>query len=98
MSGQQELVLARPMENDNEDSWRTTMKTLTRLAAASILTLSVIAPAFAAGEEDTLLERNTYTAQVRHNVRAHRAAESFAYAPAGVANYSTQDFGIESQR
>lgn len=75
------------------------MKTLTKLAAASILTLSVIAPAFAAGEEDTLLERNTYAAQnVQHGVQTHRGAEAFAYAPAGVANYSTQDFGIESQR
>ena len=76
------------------------MKTLAKLAAASILTLSVIAPAFAAGEEDTLLERNTYTVrQVQHNgVRSYRAAEAFAYAPASVATYSTQDFGIESQR
>jgi hypothetical protein len=77
------------------------MKTLTKLAAASILTLAVVAPAFAGGEEDTLLERNTYAAQnVQHNVRAHRAAEAFAYVPASVANstYSTQDFGVESQR
>jgi hypothetical protein len=75
------------------------MKTLTKLAAASILALSAIAPALAAGEEDTLLERNTYAAHnVQHNVRAHRAAEAFAYVPAAVATYSTQDFGIESQR
>jgi hypothetical protein len=75
------------------------MKILTKLAAASILALSVIAPAFAGGEEDTLLERNVYAAQnVQHNVRAHRAAEAFAYAPASVATYSTQDFGIASQR
>jgi hypothetical protein len=77
------------------------MKTLTKLAAASILALSVIAPAFAGGEEDTLLERNTYIAQnVQQNVRTHRAAEAFAYVPASAANstYSTQDFGIESQR
>ena len=74
------------------------MKTLTKLAAASILTLSVIAPAFAAGEEDTLLERNVYAAQVQHNLQAHRAADAFAYAPASVSNYSTQDFGIGSQR
>lgn len=76
------------------------MKTLAKLAAASILSLSVIAPAFATGEEDTLLERNTFTAQqVQHNgVKSHTAAEAFAYAPASVATYSTQDFGIESQR
>jgi hypothetical protein len=75
------------------------MKTLTKLATASILALSAIAPAFAAGEEDTLLERNTYTAQqFQHNVKAHRAADAFAYAPASNATYSTQDFGIESQR
>lgn len=76
------------------------MKTLTKLAAASILALSAFASAFASGEEDTLLERNTYSVQqVQHNgVKSHRAAEAFAYAPASVANYSTQDFGIESQR
>ena len=75
------------------------MKTLTKLAAASILTLSAIAPALAAGEEDTLLERNTYVARtVQHHVRAHRATEAFAYVPAATSNYSTQDFGIESQR
>jgi hypothetical protein len=74
------------------------MKTLTKLAAASILALSAIAPALAA-EEDTLLERNSYSVQqVQHNVQAHRAADAFAYAPASIANYSTQDFGIESQR
>ena len=75
------------------------MKTLTKLAAASILALSAVAPALAAGEEDTLLERNTYAVQnVQHNVRAQRAAEAFAYVPAAVATHSTQDFGIESQR
>ena len=75
------------------------MKTLTKLATASILALSAIAPAFAAGEEDTLLERNTYVGQHgQHNVQAHRATEAFAYVPAAVATYSTQDFGIGSQR
>ncbi len=74
------------------------MKTLTKLAAASILAMSAIAPALAAGEEDTLLERNTYAQNVQHVVHTHRATEAFAYAPASVANYSTQDFGIESQR
>jgi hypothetical protein len=74
------------------------MKTLTKLAAASILALSAIAPALAAGEEDTLLERNTYAQNVQHVAHAHRATEAFAYAPASTANYSTQDFGIESQR
>ena len=75
------------------------MKILTKLAAASILALSAVAPAFAAGEEDTLLERNTYAAQnVQVNVRAHRAAEAFAYVPSSLSTYSTQDFGIESQR
>ncbi len=72
------------------------MKTLTKLAAASILTLAVVAPAFAAGEEDTLLERNTYAQNVQH--QTHRATDAFAYVPGGNATYSTQDFGIESQR
>ena len=75
------------------------MKTLTKLAAASILALTAIAPALAAGEEDTLLERNTYAVQnVQHVARAHRATEAFAYVPGSVTTYSTQDFGIESQR
>jgi hypothetical protein len=70
------------------------MKTLTKLAAASILALSAIAPALAA-EENTLLERNTY---VQHIVQAHRAVDAFAFAPAGVAANNGQDFGIASQR
>jgi hypothetical protein len=32
------------------------------------------------------------------DVRGHRAAVTFAYVPAAVATYSTQDFGLESQR
>jgi hypothetical protein len=87
-------------------TWRMTMKALTKIAAASILTLSVVAPAFAGGEEGTPLERNTYATQhaaqpVRHSrVQSHRASDAFAYAPAGGAayGYSTQDFGIGSQR
>ena len=77
MTSQQELVLARYMENDNEDPHQARCRF---------------------DPDDTLLERNVYTAQVQHNVKAHRAADAFAYAPASVSTYSTQDFGIESQR
>jgi hypothetical protein len=79
------------------------MKTLTKLAVASILALSAIAPALAA-EEDILLERNTYATQnVQHNrvqphsnrMQNHRGVDAFAFAPAGAA--PTYDFGIESQ-
>lgn len=75
------------------------MKTLAKLAAASILALAVVAPAFAA-EENTLLERNSYSAhQVQQNsAKSHRAAEAFAFAPAGVTTYGGVDFSIESQR
>jgi len=79
------------------------MKTLTKLAAASLLALSAITPALAA-EENTLIERSAYGTNVnaqyvRHNgAQAHRAIDAFAFAPADAAAYSTQDFGIESQR
>jgi hypothetical protein len=83
----------------------TKMKALTKLAVASILALSAVAPALAA-EEDTLLERNTYlyTADARPIVRhaqhdranTHRGVEAFASAPAKTTVY-TRDFGIGSQ-
>jgi hypothetical protein len=68
------------------------MQIVTKLIAASLLALSVAAPAFAA-EETTLLERNTY----------HRAAaaDSMAYAPVHAQAATTgavRDFGIGSQR
>jgi hypothetical protein len=79
------------------------MKTFTKFVAASILALSVTAPAFA-GEKDAQLERSTYNAttsvhHVRHNgVKAHHAVDAFAFAPAGVAIQNGPDFSIESQR
>jgi hypothetical protein len=95
IGGLQEIGLASTPEKK--------MKTFTKFVAASILALSAIAPAFA-GEEDTLLERNTYNAttsvrHVRHNgVKAHHAVDAFAFAPAGIAGQNGQNFGIESQR
>ena len=75
------------------------MKTLTKFAVASILALSVAAPALAA-EENTLLERNTYVAQQNqyHRAQAHRAVDAFAFAPAGAVATDGRDFSIESQR
>jgi len=74
------------------------MKTLTKFAVASILALSVAAPALAA-EENTLLERNTYVAQHnQYRAQTHRAVDAFAFAPAGVAATDSRDFSIESQR
>ncbi len=69
------------------------MQIVTNLVAASVLALSVAAPAFAA-EETTLLERNTYV--------SNAAVDAMAYAPiaAPVAakTRAGQDFGIGSQR
>ena len=75
------------------------MKSLTKFAVASILALSVTAPALAA-EENTLLERNTYVAQQNqyHRAQAHRAVDAFAFAPAGAVATDSRDFSIESQR
>lgn len=73
------------------------MKTLAKLAAASILALAVVAPAFAA-EENTLLERYSAHQVQQNSAKSHRAAEAFAFAPAGVTTYGGVDFSIESQR
>ena len=75
-----------------------------RIVFASVLALSTISPAFAA-EEDTLLEREASMSTVspveQHvvskHVRAHRATEARAYAPAG-APADAIDFSIGSQR
>jgi hypothetical protein len=68
------------------------MKIVTKLVAASVLALSVAAPAFAA-EETTLLERNTYTAGM--------SVDAMAYAPAHAKTTAKsvviRDFGISSQ-
>jgi predicted cobalt transporter CbtA len=67
------------------------MKIVSKILAASILALSVAAPAFAA-EETTLLERNTYTQTAPVDARAH------APAPAPKAqNTTVRDLGIASQ-
>ena len=68
------------------------MKIVTRLVAASVLALSVAAPAFAA-EENTLLERNSY--------HSNAPVDAMAYAPtharAPVKAGEVRDFGIGSQ-
>lgn len=80
------------------------MKLVTKLAASSILALSIVAPALAA-EEDTLLERGTYlstenrpvTQQAQVNrLRAHRAVDAMASTPADTTA-SGIDLGIGSQ-
>ena len=76
-----------------------------KILFASILALSAATSAYAA-EEDALVERETYMSttalpaqQVAGNrVRAHRATEARAYAPAGVPADEAVDFGIGSQR
>jgi hypothetical protein len=69
------------------------MKVITKVLAASVLALSVAAPAFAA-EETTLLERNTYVA-------THADAMAYAPAPAHVRvtvpSITARDFSIASQ-
>jgi hypothetical protein len=87
------------------------MKTLTKFAAAALLTLSVAAPAFASDpESQTLQERNTYLytpdarpiAQHQQTFRSHRGTEAFAAAPEHYgfsvpAAGPTRDLGIGSQ-
>ncbi|HUL89217.1 MAG TPA: hypothetical protein VLU23_13695 [Pseudolabrys sp.] len=76
-----------------------------RIIFASVLALSTISPAFAAGE-DTLLEREasmpTVSPLEQHvvskHVRTHRATEARAYAPAGTPVDEAIDFSIGSQR
>lgn len=68
------------------------MKIVTKLVAASVLALSVAAPAFAA-EETTLLDRNTYV--------SHAAIDALAYVPArtpaAAKTLAVHNFGIGSQ-
>ena len=74
------------------------MKTITKLAVASFLALSAAAPAFALDPTElTQIERNTYLSTpdgrpiVRHEagtqVRAHRAGDAMAQAPAFVKTH-----------
>jgi hypothetical protein len=69
------------------------MSIVTKLAAASVLALSIAAPVFAA-EETTLLERGTPTVST--------GVDAMAYAPAPAATSATntvgRDFSIRSQR
>ena len=79
------------------------MKTIIKLAVATVLALSAAVPAFA-GEENTLLERNTYiftpdARPIAHHqqnvqVRAHRGTEALAFAPAHAMAPEVRDFGI----
>jgi hypothetical protein len=76
-----------------------------KILFASILALSAVTSAYAA-EEDALMERETYMSAnasaaqhvAANHVRAHRATEARAYAPAGVWVEEAFDFGIGSQR
>jgi hypothetical protein len=76
-----------------------------KILFASILALSAVTSAYAA-EEDALMERETFVAAnapaaqhvATNRVRAHRATEARAYAPAGVWADEAVDFGIGSQR
>lgn len=83
------------------------MKTITKLAAATVLVLSAALPAFA-DEQDTLAERNTFlSAQGGRQIaqpsqrtqrvsrRVARGVNAFAYDPASAAGPDA--FGILSQ-
>ncbi len=70
------------------------MKILTKLVAASVLALSVAAPAFAA-EETTLQERNTYISTAPLDAMAY--APIHAQSTAKTVVTSVRDFGIRSQ-
>ena len=68
------------------------MKTFSKIILASALALSAVAPAFAyEGDEDTVLNPNTHISTTRplaqhvvgERVRAHRAMDANAHAPAG---------------
>ncbi len=80
------------------------MKIVTKLAVASVLALSVAAPAFAA-EETTLLERNTDTLSTSADALAYAPARTSvagkayarAHAPAAAKSITVRDFGIGSQ-
>jgi len=82
------------------------MKTITKLATAALLTMSVVAPALAIEPEAlTLAERNSYanaTGPVAQHqlqyrqVHTYRGADALAFAPANSTG-THQDFGIGSQ-
>ena len=64
------------------------MNTLSKILLASVLALSVAAPAFAAYFEDQQTQLTNPTTRARstvsHPVRGHRATESMGYAPAQI--------------
>jgi hypothetical protein len=76
------------------------MKTITKLATAALLTMSVVAPALAIEPEAlTLAERNTYinstgpvAQHVQQNVkvRARRGVDAMAQAPAPSYGFNAQ--------
>jgi hypothetical protein len=65
------------------------MKFVTKLAAASVLALSIAAAAFAA-EETTLLERSTQSVSTGYDAMAYAPAHAWTAA-------KTRDLGIGSQ-
>lgn len=77
------------------------MKTITKFAAATLLAISFAAPALAAEPEAlTLQERNAYAQQTQQPVNraaVYRAADAYAFAPAGT-EAASHDLGIASQR
>ncbi len=70
------------------------MKIVTKVVAASLLALSVAAPAFAA-EESTLLERNAYHSNASVDAMAY--APTHAHSAAKTVASPVRDFGIRSQ-
>jgi len=87
------------------------MKTITKIAAATVLAVTAATSAFAADADPASLqlqERNTYVyangpasnpAHAQFAPSAYRGTESFAQAPFQVQgpNYNVRDFGAGSQ-
>ena len=74
------------------------MKTITKLATATLLALSVVAPALAADPEAlTLAERDTYVSHAVAQQARHAGVEAYAYAPVH-STVGGVDLSIASQR
>jgi len=78
------------------------MKTLTKLAVATVLALSAAAPAFA-GDQDTLAQRDAYAAARQHQQAAERHMQRARHTVSGADAYAAEpapapyDFSILSQ-
>ena len=77
------------------------MKTTTKIVFASALTLSAIAPTYAAYLQNASQIRATSApvqSAMDKTARVVRGLDSMAYVPADVGDRYSRDFGIGSQR